>query len=258
MQISRAKPGGIADSAAGGRCQEAGRDCRFRCGGRRQEAGRDCRFSGGGQRVVRQQHAFDVNYQFVDSGWLDQRLEVRCPLCLIVRIDHEFDQSSGEWRSPLSNSLPCCLPALSADKNCTFVLIPCIEREWSPDGNRQLSRKMLPLVPAWGITIHKSQGATLARALLSVGSTEKQLGLFFVAVSRVRGLQDLAFMSPMNGDRLSRISQHASMAPRKRIDAWLASLEDAFDVWILEQLDGDVAARPRLQSWFRSLSQTFL
>eukprot|EP00959_Pyramimonas_sp_CCMP1952_P397316 8324798-Pyramimonas_sp.AAC.1 len=51
---------------------------------------------------------------------------------------------------------------------------------------------------AWAVTVHKSQGLTLAKVLFDAGPEEPKtsLGVFFVALTRVRHPKDLAF-SPM-------------------------------------------------------------
>ena len=48
---------------------------------------------------------------------------------------------------------------------------------------------------AWGITIHKSQGLTLERVVIELGRTDFSPGLTFVAISRVKSLNGLAFRS---------------------------------------------------------------
>ena len=46
------------------------------------------------------------------------------------------------------------------------------------------SRKQIPLKMAWALTIHKSQGLTLDRATVDIGSREQQ-GLTFTTILRV-------------------------------------------------------------------------
>jgi ATP-dependent DNA helicase PIF1 len=45
-----------------------------------------------------------------------------------------------------------------------------------------------PLRLAYGITVYKSQGLTLSRAVLNLATKEHALGLSYVAVSRVKTL----------------------------------------------------------------------
>ena len=46
---------------------------------------------------------------------------------------------------------------------------------------------------AWGITIHKSQGLTLKKAVVELGSKDFSAGLTFVAISQVKTLKGLTF-----------------------------------------------------------------
>ena len=52
-------------------------------------------------------------------------------------------------------------------------------------------RQQLPLRLAWSITIHKSQGLTEAKTWIDLGPSEKAAGLAYIALSRVRKLEDL-------------------------------------------------------------------
>ncbi|KAI7226800.1 hypothetical protein KC330_g8676 [Hortaea werneckii] len=57
-----------------------------------------------------------------------------------------------------------------------------------------LSRTQIPLLPAWAITIHKSQGMTLDKVLINLDrSFEREM--VYVALSRARGLQGLKIES---------------------------------------------------------------
>ena len=146
------------------------------------------------------------------------------PACVILRVEHVYDDAAGMWRSPVS--IACCLPHLSAGQNCTFVPIPAVERTWWSSGlKREITRKMIPLVMSWAITIHKAQGATLVRVLLCVGADERHLGTFFTGISRVRALEHLALDEPMHQERLLKINRHKALPHRKRKDADLAAKE---------------------------------
>ena len=49
-------------------------------------------------------------------------------------------------------------------------------------------RQQLPLRLAWALTIHKSQGLTLAKAWIDIGKSERTAGDSYVAISRVKSL----------------------------------------------------------------------
>ena len=53
------------------------------------------------------------------------------------------------------------------------------------------TRKQFPIILAWAITIHKSQGLTLNKALIDLGDSVFAPGMAYVALSRLKKLNDL-------------------------------------------------------------------
>jgi hypothetical protein len=53
------------------------------------------------------------------------------------------------------------------------------------------SYRQIPLMPAWAVTIHKSQGKTLERVIVDVGRGAFAPGQVYVALSRCRRLEDV-------------------------------------------------------------------
>lgn len=80
----------------------------------------------------------------------------------------------------------------------THRVILCGPEEWKvelPTGEVQASRKQLPLILAWALSIHKAQGQTLERVKVDLGKVFEK-GQAYVALSRAvskQGLQVLRF-----------------------------------------------------------------
>ena len=101
-------------------------------------------------------------------------------------------------------TLPCILlfipdhypedgPCLFRDNdNRPVVPILPITRTWEK-GSRKHSRTMFPVVLAYAISIHKSQGLTLKRIVMDISKRDFQTGLTYVGISRVKELAGIMF-----------------------------------------------------------------
>ncbi|CUS11222.1 unnamed protein product, partial [Tuber aestivum] len=67
--------------------------------------------------------------------------------------------------------------------------------------------KQFPITLAGAMTVQKSQGLTLDKAVIELGKREMVNGLTFVAISRVRRIADLAFITTVPFDRVNRIRE---------------------------------------------------
>lgn len=93
------------------------------------------------------------------------------------------------------------------------VPIVPVEATWTSN-EHACKRLQLSLILAFAITIHKSQGLTLDKVVVSLGERETNLGLSYVALSRVRTLEGLAFAETNCFTRFSDISRLSSLRLR--------------------------------------------
>ena len=95
------------------------------------------------------------------------------PVAVVVQLDESYIGPS------IFTDSPRCVPIVPVTSNSDIL-------------GSSYERQQLPLKLAWSITIHKSQGLTLSKAWIDLGTTEKVAGLAYVALSRVRKLDDLS------------------------------------------------------------------
>ena len=102
----------------------------------------------------------------------------------------------------------------------------------SPNKKRVLERTQIPLCLRYAITVHKAQGQTYDQVIVNVGDAERQLGLTYVALSRVKTLQGLMIEAGPKGftwARLEKINKHKDHAVRLHAELWLAAKRDEDD-----------------------------
>ena len=71
-------------------------------------------------------------------------------------------------------------------------------------GNTPCTRTQFPLAIAFAITVHKSQGLSVEKAVVDISGTEFTSGLNYVAVSRLKTIEGLLFERPFDLDTIRK------------------------------------------------------
>ena len=108
----------------------------------------------------------------------------KLPVCVIV----EFDQYRGPWYKNMKNCVPIT-PSTS---------------QWF-EGQKSVTRTMLPLFLAYAISIHKSQGMTLENVMVNIGPNEFANGLTYTGITRVKKFENLTFNPFHSYERFKKI-----------------------------------------------------
>ena len=121
------------------------------------------------------------------------------PIAIIVQFDSNYIGPS------FCEDTPNCVPICPVTSSSTSL------------GNN-LQRIQFPLKLAWSMTIHKSQGLTLEKCWIDLGTSERVAGLTYVALSRVHVIEPVTF------DRLHSLKKKSNYKCRVLEEARLERL----------------------------------
>lgn len=125
------------------------------------------------------------------------------PIAVTVKFDDYLGPS-------INDTLPSCVPiTVSADLH-----------------NSIHERQQLPLRLAYALTIHKSQGLTLTKAWIDIGKSEKNPGISYVGISRVKTSAS-SVIEHMTFERLSSLKSSAVLQYRLDEETRLDNLAKA-------------------------------
>ena len=138
----------------------------------------------------------------VKKIWFDQGSNAHSHLSAVILI--KFDVYSGPETLAWEGIDPSWVPIVSAIA------------QWETKAGKSLTHTQFPLMLAWGIIIHKSQGLTLDKAVVKLGDIDFSAGLTFVAISRVKFLKGLAFRTHFDHAWLKKPKETDTMLRLKK------------------------------------------
>lgn len=117
-------------------------------------------------------------------------LKIGTQVMLIYNLDQEAGLVNGSRGvvEGFTETVPTYPIVFFKETNTKIPVGPC---GWESEEIEGLKRLQIPLIPAWAVTIHKCQGATLDSALIDIGISTFEVGQAYVALSRVKSLDSL-------------------------------------------------------------------
>ncbi|CAM9745310.1 unnamed protein product, partial [Ectocarpus sp. 8 AP-2014] len=140
----------------------------------------------------------------VELVYADDAPPPKLPLYVVVNFE---GYSGGDWSSQ--------------ERYRGRVPISPVDTMWQGGGTQV--RTQLPLRLCWAITMHKSQGRTLAKAVIDLETKEACTGLTFVCLSRAKKLVDF-IVEPMSFDRIGNLGNSSTMKARLQEEVRLGEL----------------------------------
>ena len=118
-------------------------------------------------------------------------------------------------------------PSYMKDCNNCVPIVP-LKKYWFT-GKKLCWRRMLPLKPAYGTTIHSSQGQSLDRVIINIGDIEFSNGLTYTAISRCKTVEMLSFKPMKSYERFKKIFQQKFFQHRRDQDIKEQLQDEHFD-----------------------------
>lgn len=105
------------------------------------------------------------------------------------------------------------------------VPVPTLVKGWDDGHGNRLTREQFPLSLAWATTVHKSQGLSLDKAVISVLNYDFGLGMVYVALSRCRSWQGMLLSREFDKDRLTSIRRANGFEARQRAERRILTMQ---------------------------------
>ena len=132
---------------------------------------------------------------------------------------------------------PKLIPIPLVEQTFRFDIGDILPKDKKPKSNRQavlsIKRRALPLVPAYCITTHKSQGQTLNKVVvdLKLPNETDDIAAIYVPLSRVKRLADLIILRHFDYKVLLIKPSKSQLAEMERLDKLCLETQTRFSEW---------------------------
>jgi len=140
----------------------------------------------------------EIEEQFLISNSLFEpvlNLKIGSQVMCIANVDMDLNICNGT--TGIITDFKGGFPYVKLTNGSHYLFTP---HTWNSE-NIPVCIQQIPLILAWAVTIHKSQGATLDMAQVNLGSSVFTYGQSYVALSRVKSLEGL-FLTSFNPQKI--------------------------------------------------------
>ncbi|CAF2763694.1 unnamed protein product [Rotaria sp. Silwood2] len=150
---------------------------------------------------------------------------------------HEESINKCKIECKLQDLEPKLIPIPLVEQTFRVDIADILPKDKKPKSNQKtilsIKRSALPLVPAYCITTHKSQGQTLNKVVidLKLPNETDDIAAVYVPLSRVKRLVDLAILRPFDYKVLLMKPNKSQVAEMERLDQLYTNTQRRFSEW---------------------------
>jgi len=136
-----------------------------------------------------------MEYENIKKGLLVEStliLKVGAQVMCVININNEKTMELCNGSQGVVTGFSMGMPIVQFQNGICRTIGPHI---WESERTSNVGVSQIPLILAWAISIHKSQGSTLELAEVDIGSGIFECGQTYVALSRVKSLDGLYLSS---------------------------------------------------------------
>jgi ATP-dependent exoDNAse (exonuclease V) alpha subunit len=176
-------------------------------------------------------HEQSVSTETLSEVFPNNTRYIRRPIYALI----EINKSKIECK--LEDLEPKLIPIPLVEQTFRVDVADILPEDKRPKSNQKkflsIKRSALPLVPAYCITTHKSQGQTLNKVVvdLKLPNESDDIAAVYVPLSRVKRLIDLAILRPFDYKVLLIKPGRSQVAEMERLDQLYTNTQERFSEW---------------------------